>query len=175
MKALLFLKNQCGISCKELDHSENEIDRGQEIEREHVKLNADPEHQCHTKEHSETDAQRLFPEQKNCCRQIGQAVDYQQSHARKNIVLIQNIRQRKLFEIGQHILHLQKASVRFDKHAHGTNHSSDADKQAPEQQRGPGRLQTTFIRQFIHTQYILMVFVEKCGLPLYPKQTEKLG
>lgn len=48
------------------------------VGREHIKLDADPQHQRHAEQPAERDARTLFSQQQSGCGQIGQAVDDQQ-------------------------------------------------------------------------------------------------
>ena len=64
-----------------LRKAEHEVNRRHEVGREHIKLNADPQHQCHTKQPAERNTCVLFCQQQAGCGQIGQTVDNQQCPA----------------------------------------------------------------------------------------------
>ena len=64
-----------------LRKAEHEVNRRHEVGREHIKLNADPQHQCHTKQPAERNTCVPFCQQQAGCGQIGQTVDNQQCPA----------------------------------------------------------------------------------------------
>ena len=73
----------CHITGNGLTETKDEEGRGHEIQREHIKLDADPEHQGNAKDPTEKYAERFLSEQQNCRRQVCQSVYDQQGKARK--------------------------------------------------------------------------------------------
>ena len=65
----------------------NKIDGGHEIQREHIKLNADPKHERHAEQSAEENAALFFRKQKSCRGQVGYSVDDKQRNSGKGEAL----------------------------------------------------------------------------------------
>ena len=107
--------------------------------REHIKLDADPQHQRHAEQPAERDARTLFSQQQSGCGQIGQAVDDQQRPAGERQIPEQHVRKRQHLKIREHRVHAQRPAARVEQHPGRACDRADADKQRPEQQDAPGR------------------------------------
>ena len=97
-------------------------------------MNADPQHQCHTKQPAERNTCVLFCQQQAGCGQIGQAVDDQQRPAGERQIPEQHVRKRQHLKIREHRVHAQRPAARVEQNPGRACDRADADKQRPEQQ-----------------------------------------
>ena len=121
-----------------LAQAEEEEGRGHEVQREHVELDADPQHQRDPEDHAEEDPAPPPPQQQDRRRQIRQPVHDQQGKAGKQEVPEQHLRKGQLLKEGQHGVHAQGRSAGVEDHAHPAGHRADADEERPENQDLPG-------------------------------------
>ena len=137
-KGLLLGKYAGSIARGRLRKAEEEVSGGHEIQREHIELDAYPQHQRHAEDTAQGHSQGFFAQQQSRCRQIGQAVDDQQCDAGKHKVLKQHIRKWKHLKIRQHGVHAHSLAGGIDQHPRCAGHGSQADEQRPENQKPPG-------------------------------------
>lgn len=103
-------------------------------------MNADPQHQCHTKQPAERNTCVLFCQQQAGCGQIGQTVDNQQCPAGERWITEQHVCEREHLKIREHRIHAHRLPAGVEQHPGRACRRADTDEQRPEQQDTVGSL-----------------------------------
>ncbi len=131
----LCVKHPRRVPRRRLEKSENKICRGHKIQREHIELDQDPEHQRHAEQAAKKYARTFFRKQQSRRGQVGYAVDDEQCDPRKQEVGKQNVRERQLLKTGQHGVHPHGFSRWIGQHSDRPRDRAKARIQCPKQQQ----------------------------------------
>ena len=134
------IKDPCGISGKCLTQADNKKCSGHKIQREYHKLDANPQHQRHTKDAAQNNACFSFGQKQPGSKQVCHPVYKQQCPAGKHKILEKHLRKGQYLKIRQHGIHAHEPPAGVKQHTDGTTHCADAHKKCPENQNAPGRL-----------------------------------
>ena len=134
IKLLLPIKYPCGISGRSLTEADHKKRRRHEIQREHIKLDADPQHERHTEDASCDNANSLFGKQQPGGGQVREAIYNQQCVAGKGEILKDDFCKRQYLKIGEHGIHPHPLSAGVQQHPKGTAYCADRHKECPENQ-----------------------------------------
>ena len=126
------MKNPRHIAGHCLTKSEHEKARGHEICREHIELNADPQHERNAKNAAEQDTRFSVRDQQTGGCEICQTVDDEQRAAGKGEISEQYRGKWQFLKVWQHTGHTRRAPGRIYKHHAGAQNRAYTDKQRPE-------------------------------------------
>ena len=108
--------------------------RRHEIQREHIKLDADPQHQAYTEDASHDNTGLFLRKQQPGSGQVRETVYNQQCAAGKGEILKDGFCKGQYLKIGEHGVHSHQLSAGVQQHPKGTTYCADGDKECPENQ-----------------------------------------
>lgn len=149
IKLLLLIEHPCGISGRSLTEADHKKRRRHEIQWEYIKLDADPQHECHPEDASCDNAGSLFCKQQPGGDQICETIYNQQCVAGKGEILKDDFCKGQYLKIQEHGVHPHPFSAGVQQHPKGTAYCADCHKERPENQKMSGCLIPRMLFHFV--------------------------